>query len=465
MADPSEAEIRLMAGYAVLGFEELRQFAEANATNFLGIESQLVDAVKGDYSAETLAGWTAFRSQVSNALSPGVVRSVLDPIMLLYGKLINSPEPDPVRIFRKSLYEYFNTNTLTVEERGFTFGAAVAGGANVGNGTIWRLNVDENGYDLDGQTADVKTVNCVSDEHSGTQEHQETFEFRGQERLKDYLSLKGGTGQPGDRPVGQIAALSARDSQRFLSNPTFTSSALTYTAGLATVAAVSDVTGWTLDSITGVKLDRNIYYRNSEGETDPTSVRFINVNRTIQQNLNVRRAQIRETGIGGLGQELEPMYLQVAVYREDNADGTITLTLGSQTATLNIATVADANWHIIKIALGVKNWFKTWNQEDPLVKVAVTGNTTGNILVDDVVLAPFTAFDGGWWAVVGGATPFLRNDEFTHTDTVTETGDLQKWFVRGGYGYLPSTAGAASWGDPPPTPTPTPTPTATPTPT
>ena len=256
-----------------------------------------------------------------------------------------------------------------------------------------------------------------------------------------------------------MSAVSCRDSARFLQNPSFTSSPLSYTAGLATVTAVTDVTGWTLDSITGVELDRNITYRDSEGETNAASLRFNNVNRYVQQNLNVRRAQLRETGIGGLGQEIEPMFLQVAIYRESNADGTITLTLGSQTATVDVTTITNGTWGVLYMTLGTKNWFKTWNQEDPLVKIALSSNTTGNVLIDDVVFAPFTRFDGGWWVVVGGSTPFLRDDVFTFADTVTESGELQKWFVRGGYGHLPSTAGAPTWGDPPPTPTPTPTPT------
>ena len=463
MADPTEAEIRLMAGYAVLALEELRELSEADATNLLGIEEQLISSVKGDYAAEALAGYTAFRSQVSSALTPAVAQTMLAPIIRLYGKLINSPETDPVRIFRRSLYDYFRENSYTIPERGFTFGAASAGGSNVGDGVVSRLNTDDGGYDLDEQTADTKTIICVRDEHSGTQEHQEEFEIRGQERTKDFLSLKGGTGTPGGRPVGTLTALSCRDSQRFLNNPSFTTSGLTYTAGLATPSSTTSITGWTLDATTNVQLDRNIYYRDSEGESNPTSLRF-NGNAYAQQNLNERRAQIPETGFAGLGQERYPMYLQVACYRESDADGTITLTLGSQTTTLDISTVGNGSWTVLRMTVGDKNWFRNWNQENPLIKIQLASNTTGAVLFDDVIFAPFQLFDGGYYAIVGGATPFLVDDEFTCADTVTESGDLQKWFVRAGYGHLPSAAAGATWDDPPPTPTPSPTPTPTPTP-
>ena len=340
MADPTEAEIRLMWGYAVLELEELRQLAESDATNLLGIEAEVVASVQGDFSSSILASQSAWRARVSDALSTGLARALLDPIILTYGKFINSPETDPVRIFRKDLYDYFVTNTLTIPERGFTFGSASAGGSNVGDGTVNRLNIDENGFDLDEQTAETKTLTCVQDEHSGTQEHNEQFDIRGQQRTKDFLTLKGGSGIPGTRPVGTVNALSGRDSRQFLSNPSFTTSNLAFAGGLATPTLVTDITGWTLDAVTNVQLDENITYRNSEGEATPRSLRF-NANAYAQQNLNVRRAQVDETGINGLGQDLLPMYVQIAYYREDNADGDLTLTFGNVTATVDVSTVGS----------------------------------------------------------------------------------------------------------------------------
>jgi hypothetical protein len=109
-------------------------------------------------------------------------------------------------------------------------------------------------------------------------------------------------------------------------------------------------------------------------------------------------------------------------------------------------------------------YFPNFNMENPLVRIVLTANTTGYVNIDDVVIAPFTRFDGGWYVIVGGRAEFRRDDVFVCIDTVAETGVLQKWFVRGGYGYLPSAAeGLADWGDPPPTATPTATPTVTPT--
>ena len=466
MAIPTEDQIRAQVGYVVLAFEELRQLAEEDGTNLLGIEDELFAALIGDFSPGVVGGWSVFRRRVSDALSRATVRSALDAHWLNYGKLIASPNQDPGLVFR-DLYDYFLANSLTVDERGFSFGSPVGDGGNAGNGTLHRLNVDANGFDIDTQTADAKVVTCVTDEHSGAQEHAEQFRIVGSERRKDYLTMKGGTGEPGSIPIGLLTAKTCRDSTQFIQNPSFTRTPLTFTGGLVAVADVeTSVPGWTLSTITDMKLDRNIVYRDSEGEAaNATSLRFEG-NATVTQALNVRNARFRPTSLGGFGQEIVPVYVQVAVYRESAADGTLTLTFGDVTAVQAIASLPDDSWSVVRIAVGVDNWFANFNKEDPVLSIALASNTTGAVLVDDVVVAPFDLFDGGWYAMVGGATPFLRGDEFTFSDTVTEVGLLQLWFVRGGYGYLPSTGGGSpSWGDPPPTPTPSPTPSPTPTPT
>ena len=452
MADPTEAEIRAQIGYGVLGLEEARQLAEADATNLLGVEDQLVLSLEGDYSLDVLGGWRTFRARYSESLSQSTAFAVIAPSMFNYGKFIRSPFTTPNAIFR-DLYDYFVANTLTVEERGFTFGAAAAAVGNTGTGVIHRLNVDENGFDIDVQTADTKTITCTADEHSGATEHAEVFEIRGQERTQDFLSLTGGSAFPNVTDIGELTAVGARDSQSYITNPSFTNSSLTFVAGFAAPALVTDVTGWTLDAIAGVQLDQNVTYRDSEGEATPVALRF-DQDRVATQNLNVQNARVDFTGIGGFGQELDPLFVQVAVYRGTNADGTLTLTFGSRTAAVNVALLANGTWNLLYIAIGVGCYFDQWNQENPTVAMALAGNTVGYVNLDDVIVTPWQSHDGGWYLAVGGATPFLRTDTFAAADTVLETGVLQKWFVRSGLGYLPSAAaGAASWGDPPPTPT------------
>jgi hypothetical protein len=98
MADPTEAEIRLQIGYAVLALEELRQLAEADTTNILGIEGELVKELESDYAVGVLAGFSTYRSRISDALSGGMVRSMLDSLMMTrcvvapLDAVLNNPE-------------------------------------------------------------------------------------------------------------------------------------------------------------------------------------------------------------------------------------------------------------------------------------------------------------------------------------------------------------------------------------
>ena len=462
MANPTEAEIRAQLGWAVLALEEVRQLAEQDAVNLLSIQDNLITALEGDYSAAVLAGWHVLRARVSDVLSQSTVQAAIDPHLLNYGKLIHSPETNPAAVFL-DLYDYFIENALTVEERGFIWGDPTADAGNAGNGDVHRLNIDANTYDIDTQTADTKTLTCIRDEHSGANEHAEVFRIETQERTPDYLELRGGTGVPQAPLRGEITAVGARDSARYLSNPSFTRTGLTFAAGLATTAAVTDVTGWTLDAIADVQLTTNSYYRDSEGEATPVALRF-NGNAAIQQNLNVARANFSESGIGGLGQEMVPIFVQIAWERNGNADGTLTLTFGDTNVAVNVATGLNGAWNALLIPVDEDCYFENFNMENPLVRIVLTANTTGYVNIDDVIVAPFTRFDGGWYVVVGARAEFRRGDLFTCADLVDETGVIQKWFVRGGYGYLPSAAeGLADWGDPPPTATPTATPTVTPT--
>lgn len=447
MSDPTESEIQATIGYGIRALENVRLLGESDTPNILSLESSMFDSVKGDYAPGVMAGWRAFRAAYNGVLTPRVVQTLLTPGLQLYGKFIGSRATDASTILRE-LYDHFHDNNKQVEKRVFTFDTTpTAGGGNVGDGTVHRLNVDANGYDIDIQTADTKTLKCVSDEHSGAQEHQEEFEIRGETRKLDFLSLTGGTGTPGDAPVGRLTALSPVQSETYIRNPSFHQHGLSYSSDLATPTTVTDITGWTLGSTSDVKVDKSLSYRDSLQATNQASLRF-DGNQTISQNLNTIKAQFQQTNVG-FGQEIVPMYVEVAVYRESSCDGTLTLTFGASSVAVDVTTLTNSAWNIVRIAVGTGNWFANFNTEDPVISLALASNTVGSILMDEIVVAPFQFFDGGWWAVVGGATPFLRGDTLTLTDTVAETGLIQKWLARGYNAYLPSTtSGSEEWADP-----------------
>lgn len=439
MGAPTEADIQDQIGKVCKIYDEMRKFGHVNSPNMLQMEGDLIAAIEGDYSPETLSGWSTVRASYAALMEQAATS--LTPLLRTYAQNIGTPETDAQSILTR-LFRHFTDNSLTVETRDFTFGTITAGGSNVGNGTVNRLTTDENGDDIENQTADAKTVECIGDEHSGASvEGEERFNVRGTTALRDRIEIAG------SGLSAEIRAITARDSRQLLQNPSFDQFE-------GTVTVPTAVTGWTPTSDIGNFQLNTTTYRDPFNLTTPYSLQ-IDTNDTLSQNFSVKRAQFNPS---------VPMYLQIAYNRAaGSGDGTLTLHLGSQSTAVVLA--AETGWNVLRIALGTKNWFKNWNQEDPTVAIQLSGNSSGYVLVDDIVFFPMSLFDGAWYSVVGGSTPFLKDDIFTWTDS--EVGSIiQVWLHRIFQRYLPH-SGSPSWSDPAtidPTPTPTPSPTPTPTP-
>lgn len=422
MANPTRAEIQTQIANAVDILDEFRKFAGTAAPNYLGMEDTLVQSLETDFSDQWGSAIGTMRGQLNGVItfSP----SFFSPGFLDYGKFIQAPETDVQSIFTR-LYEDFRANTLRVTSRSFTFGTPTFS-APVGNGVINRLNKDENNFDIEAQTPDSKTAEAVQDEHSGAVEHEEIFEIRGNAPERDLLKIVGS----GKSKL--IKALSARDSTAFISNPSFSQFS-------GTLAAPTAITDWTPSAIADFQLNQTTTYRDFLGDTTPTSVLF-ETNASLKQNFNVRRSTFNP---------FVPIYVQVALNRNGTGtDGTLTLTFGNVTESVVLTTLPASGWYVHRLALGTKNWLRGFNKEDPELKIEITGRTTGTLLVDDVIVAPFTDFDGSWYAVVGGNIPFLRLDKATWTDTATES-VLQRWFWLAFGRYLPhTTGGGVTWVDP-----------------
>ncbi|HBY62161.1 MAG TPA: hypothetical protein DEH78_20265, partial [Solibacterales bacterium] len=206
-----------------------------------------------------------------------------------------------------------------------------------------------------------------------------------------------------------------------------------------TEAVPTAITDWTVTtSISNFELDSTNYYRDFVGDTTPRSLR-IKANDTVTQNFNVGKARFNP---------FTPYYLQIAYNRQVySGDGTLTITLGSRTT--NVVLAAQTGWNVLRMPIGQNNWHSRWNQENAGVAIALSSRTTGSVLVDDVVLVPYDNFDGSWYAIVGGSTPFLRKDKANWTDTATEGAIVQYFLWRFFNGYLPhTTGGSVTWTEP-----------------
>lgn len=444
----TEAECKTTVGNQVDCIAEFLAYCNSNASRFTnGASSQeetLLGGLQTDYhffkgQTESLA---QFRSSLDHALKRGP--SLVESGLREYGRFIDAPETDARGILAR-LYKHYQDNALRVKSRGFSAGtpaAPVTTPLNSGNGLVNRLSVDENGYVIEAGFADDKVCRCVADEHSGARRHEERFELVGQDSSKDELVLKGS----GRKKI--INALSARNSLNFIRNPSFSSYS-------GSAAAPSSITDWTIaaSDLSNIEIETTITYRDYDGEGTETSLKWtaptsggLEINQTFA---DLRLQLVRNI----------PVYFQFAVYKVGTGgSGTVYLDLGGiTTAQVNVSDLNNGDWTVVRATTGTTaggnsdNWYKNIKTTSPIIDLNAQSVDLGRVLYfDDIVVSPYTYFDGSWYAIVGGDTKFLVDDYFTWSDSSTDAGVLQYWFWRLFNAYLPHTNATTdiTWTDP-----------------
>lgn len=419
MAAPTEAEAIIQLQNTVHVIEEIREFGETDATNLLGVLDVAEQSLEGDYSAAIASALSGIRATYAANLTPATIRSLLTPVLRHWARAANiEPRLSPEKILDLLHDRMVDTTAARVSSRQFVFGAAVAGGANVGNGTILRATVDRDNFQIQNTFAEVLTFLCDRDMNTGTEEHEEEFEVRGDDSARDAIELLG------SGVLGRLKCRSARDSM--LRNASLDSFS-------GTAAVPTAITSWAVDVIGNVQIDQVNFYRGFPGDATPASLR-LNTNVQVSQALEVARIQQFDPK--------RPYMLQLAFNRAvGGGDGTLTIRLGSR----NIAVVlaAQAGWNILRVAIDQNSWPETFNEDALDIRIELTLRTVGYTLVDDVLLLPFDRIAGKWLLGVGGATNFLQADRFTITDTEAATGIVQRILWRGFDKYLPHAVGGA----------------------
>lgn len=443
---PTRAQIESLLGSKFRVLNELKLYAQTNTQRFTGAapshESQVISALINEFSyhREMVSSLEAFRARLSEIASPGQAAALIAGGLREYGRFIGAPETDIASIMSR-LRDDFIANAKTVKSRNFTFGAPAAGGGNAGNALVNRLTVDEDDLKIESTTADVKTIRCTRDEFSGAARHEEQWEIYGEDPSRDNLQFSGS----GKR--GQIASLSARDSLNFISNPSFSSVS-------GSDGAPTAITNWTAININfaDITIDRVTYYRDYEGDSNPGALKITAVSSPFQ---GVEIEQMFSTKRIAL-QPRTPIHIQVAVHKGTATAGTFQVYFGSVASpVLNLADLS-AGWNIIRLngintVGGIdENWYKkikTNVAADQRIAIEVTGMTAGQFIrIDDVVIAPFTQFDGLWYAIVGGSNKSLVEDKYTMTDT--EVGAIVQFWLWWATGMTLPHSGSPTWLDP-----------------
>lgn len=439
---PTEAEIQTQWKNGVAMLESIRNYADGTVAAASGLLDTIEQAVEGEYLPVYLPQVTRqIRAGFSSMLDPQVARSIIEPVLFEYGPKLTAGlggNYSTSQQLARALYEYYAAGSVSVKSRAISYGSASAGGSNVGNYSVSRLTVDENGYNLEACTVETKVLRCRQDRNTGAQQNAEVFEVMGAPRSQDNL-LRSSYGSGDTRAT--IIAMHAGSSTggSLLNNSTFSAYSSTSSPKFSQ---------WT-ETAGGAQLsqDTTNYYRSAPGSTTDASLKMTGGGGTvtITQTLDQMRAQSLDF--------TRPYLFRVMLNKTIGtaSGGTVTITCGSKTASISIASLGSG-WQELIIAIGQNCWPKQFNQNGFSIAISWTSSSSGYLLVDDAIFAPWTFVDGTYWSIRPNGTSVtncLVDDKYTVADTggAPSSAKLQYYFWLAGLGYLPS-SGTPTISDP-----------------
>lgn len=458
---PTEAEIRTQWVNAVDLIEKHRAYADATVST-LGEIDVLEQSLEGTYTMPAIANAAAsFRAGLSDLIDPSFALAFLEPILLEYTKFIDKAAAadygsgaTDISSLLQAIYLYFaNKGTpITVASRTITYDTSATtsngtGGSIVGNGAMTRVTKDERNYDLEACFVETKRFRCIADQNSGTKEHAETFEQIGQLSSLDNLLRQDSSATPsfgsGDGSnviiVSKHAGGGAGGS--LLRNSSFTD--------FNNATTENKFSGWdqsyTGMSASGVSQDTGVSYRGTPG-TSSSDDASLKLTVTGGGSNAIVMTQTLENMKGSSLDPDAPYFLRIMWNGNSGtaAGGTVRVRLGDEE--VNASVVSTGTWFELIIPADTNAWFRNFNQASFNIDIEWRGGTSGYLLIDDVIFAPYDFIDGTYWCMRGNAashTSWLLDDTLSFTDTggFPSTGKLQYWWWVTFGTHLPSTTG------------------------
>jgi len=440
---PSKAECWDIVAKLAKVYDQLWKYGASNATNYLGTEDAVIQALEGDLSGPILDGLRISRAQLNQAYQDGK-RPLFQALAQLakFGyNSVSSSEKDVI----DDIFEGMMAATETVKNRAWTYASISAGGGNVGNGTIYRCTVDKDGNSIESGMPGTIKVLVKQDKNSGARSGNEKALIFGS-GIAPVDAIYVGTAP------GEIMELpfTAPDNS-LLKDPDF--------SGLEdTIISPEQPSGWTFDAVTGMTKVSTPFYRASwaPGTSGKIPGEY---SYSLKWTENSGVAQYFQRGkIKSSLDPHAPLFL-ILRYRPDNScDGTLTIRLGSQTETVDLTTKSDDTWYDLVLGTGTstkgyqENFNEDWANASGFdlgvrVKITLTSNTTGDLYLGNVILAQPKRYNGAYYLAVAGDTDVLRNDTWTFADTSSETGRTQYTIARLFGRHLPHTSGSPTYAD------------------
>ena len=440
---PSKAECWDQLTKLAKVYDQIWKFGASNATNYLGLEDAVIQALEGDMAGPILDGLRASREQLNNLYTDGKgpIFQALRQLAKFGYNSVSTQEKDVI----DDIFDGMTAATETVKGRAWTYASISAGGGNVGNGTIYRCTVDKDGNSIESGMPGTIKVLVKQDKNSGTRSGNEKALIYGS-GITPTDSIYVGTA-PGE--VQEITFTAPDNS--LLKDPDFAQFE-------DTVVSTEQGSGWTLDNVTGVtKVTTPIYRASwSPGPSGKIPGEYAYVLNWAADNgmaQYFQRAKIKSSL-----DPHAPLFLIVRYRRASSCDGTLTIRLGSQTESVDLTTKADATWFDLVLGTGTstkgyqENFNEDWANASGFdlgvrVKITLASRTTGSLYLGNVILAQPRKYNGAYYLAVAGDTDVLRNDTWTFADTSTETGRTQYTLARLFGRHLPHTSGVPTYAD------------------
>jgi hypothetical protein len=445
---PTEAEIQTQWKNAVDLLEDTRAFSDSTVAPAGGLLDVLLQSLEGSYTPDALGNAArSFRSTLSSLVNPSRILEFLSPILYDYAKIVSdtpgagtgfgSGYVDLSSVMR-AIYEHFVANALSVQSRDITYDiTATLGAGNIGNGSLHRLTLDENAHALEACHVERKIWRCRADQNSGVQEHAESFEMNGAASPPDDLLRSTHGSGASARTFIRAHHAGAAQGGSILRNSSFSDFSAT---------AAPKFSGWS-EAAGGAQLSKDAvnFYRSHPGANgNDASLKITGGSGTV----TIKQA-IADMRVSRLDAD-RPYFLRVMINGSVGtaAGGTFALSLGSQIVTVSVDGL-DPGWNEVVIPFDEGCWFRNFNADPMDIEIEWSGSTSGFLLVDDAIFAPWDLVDGTYWLLVGGTTPFLLDDTLTFTDLggAPATAKIQWYLFISGLGYLPS-KGTPTFQDP-----------------
>ena len=475
MSSPTQDQIQTQWKNAVDLLEKHRVYADA-VVAASGELDVLTQSIHGTYTPAGLAdAANTFRAAMATAITQSQALAFFEPLVFEYAKFINDNTGSgtgfdagstDIGELMQVIYDHMENSSELVESRAISFqswGLVTTSngftGSIVGTGQILRLTQDRHDNPIEAVHVERKVFKCTADQTSGTKEEAELFEAIGEAPSPDGLGFNA---EPADGLLGSGATI-GKVAIRALNAGTGPGGSLLRNSSFSDYAIANtpaSFTGWDFTGTTeptqdtgGVALTD--YYRSHPGATTNASLRFIENAKMTQTLANMRVSSL---------QPGTPYFFRVMYNRAvGSGDGTLSIRIGSKTAEVILS--AQTGWNELRIGdetlagtLSVENetdqWFENFTQDGFDIEIELSNWSTGTVLIDDAILAPYTLYDGTYYAIrqvhATAPVPWKLEDtvEITDDGGDPETGKMQYWLFRAGLGYLPSATTGATWTDP-----------------